>query len=294
MTRQHLTAYLRPVLTFIAVLGAVAVLWQLYLYYTYSPQTRDGKIRADVVPLATDVSAKVDKVYVHDNERVEQGDLLLSLDKERLSNALARADALVEKARVQLQSAQRENTRYQKLSTAVSAQQRDEARDALGDAKADLDQAVADRELARINLERADLYAPVDGTITNFSLRPGAYATAGQPVMSLVDSHSYYMAGYFEETKLAQIKPGDKAIIRVMGEDQPIYGHVEGISAAINDSERSTETGTLLSNVNPTFSWIRLAQRIPVRIAIDQTPEQLKLVAGRTATVTLLKEADQG
>ncbi|SEF88879.1 efflux RND transporter periplasmic adaptor subunit [Marinobacterium lutimaris] len=289
---KHLTLYLRPVLTFIAALGAVLVLWQLYQYYTYAPQTRDGKIRADVVPLATDVSGKVDKIYVRDNERVEQGDLLLSLDKERLSNALARAEAVVAKARVRMQSAQRENNRYQKLSNAVSAQERDEAHDALGDAKADLDQAVADRDLARINLERADLYAPVDGTVTNFSLRPGAYATAGQPVMSLVDSHSYYMAGYFEETKLAQIKTGDKAIIRVMGEDQPIYGHVEGISAAINDSERSTETGTLLSNVNPTFSWIRLAQRIPVRIAIDETPENLKLVAGRTATVTLLKEAE--
>lgn len=287
MTRPTPLRVLRPLVTLAAVLGAALVLWQLYLYYTYAPQTRDGKLRADVVPLATDVSGKVEAVYVHDNQVVQKGERLLSLDKERLRNALAQAEAAVERSRVQLASAQRERKRYLELKTAVSAQQKDYRQDALAQANAELHQALADRELATLNLQRADLYAPVDGVVTNFSLRPGAYASAGQPVMTLVDSSSFYVAGYFEETKLAQISEQAKAIIWVMGEPQPLRGHVEGLSVGINDSERSTASGTLLANVNPTFSWIRLAQRIPVRIAIDEIPEGMKLVAGRTVSVSL-------
>lgn len=240
MFRERTVALLRPVLTLVAVLAAVAVLWQLYLYYTYAPQTRDGKIRADVVPLATDVSGKVDSVHIHDNQVVHKGQLLLSLDKVRLRNALEQADAAVERANVQLASSRRENQRYQALQSAISQQERDNHRDAQSLAKANLDQALADQALARINLQRADLYAPVDGVITNFSLRPGAYATAGQPIMALVDSNSFYIAGYFEETKLGQIQNGDKVIIRIMGEQRPLYGHVDGLSAGINDSERTT------------------------------------------------------
>ncbi|EMH4073402.1 HlyD family secretion protein [Serratia marcescens] len=287
MFRERTLVLLRPALTLIAVLIAAGVLWQLYLYYTYAPQTRDGKIRADVVPLATDVSGKVDAVHIHDNQVVHKGQLLLSLDKVRLRNALDQAEAAVERANVQLASSQRENRRYQALQSAISQQERDNRRDAQSLAKANLDQALADRALARINLQRADLYAPVDGVITNFSLRPGAYATAGQPIMALVDSNSFYIAGYFEETKLGRIQNGDKVVIRIMGERQPLYGHVDGLSAGINDSERTTAAGNLLANVNPTFSWIRLAQRIPVRIAIDTIPHGVELIAGRTATVSL-------
>ncbi|GLR08987.1 efflux transporter periplasmic adaptor subunit [Mixta theicola] len=290
MLQRFSFTLLRPLLTLIAVLAAIVVLWQLYHYYTYAPQTRDGKISADVVPLATDVSGRVDEVYIHDNQVVRKGQLLLSLDKVRLRNALAQAEATVEQASVQLSSSRRENQRYQTLQSAISQQERDNHHDAQLLAKANLDQALADRELARINLQRADLFAPVDGVITNFSLRPGAYASAGQPVMALVDSHSFYIAGYFEETKLGHIQNGDQVIIRIMGENQPLYGHVDGLSAGINDSERTTAAGNLLANVNPTFSWIRLAQRIPVRIAIDKVPDGVQLIAGRTATVSLENE----
>lgn len=287
MFRKSTGAFLRPVLTLIAVLAAIGVLWQFYLYYTYAPQTRDGKIRADVVPLATDVSGEIEIVHIHDNQMVHRGQLLLSLDKARLHNALEQANVAVERANVQLASSLRENNRYKALQSAISQQERDNRRDTLSLAKVSLDQALADRELARINLQRADLYAPVDGVVTNFSLRPGAYATAGQPIMALVDSNSFYVAGYFEETKLGRIQNGDKVVIRIMGENQLVYGHVDGLSAGINDSERTTAAGNLLANVNPTFSWIRLAQRIPVRIAIDKIPTGVTLIAGRTATISL-------
>ncbi|HBT4619500.1 TPA: HlyD family secretion protein [Klebsiella pneumoniae] len=287
MQHRHLTVWLRKTITLLAFIAGACVLWQLYQYYVFAPQTRDGKITADVIPLATDVSGFVSRVYVRDNQHVHKGQLLLSLDKARLINAMEQANVAVEQARIKLNTARRENQRYQSLKNAISQQDQDNRRDALAMAKADLDQAIADQKLASINLQRGDLYAPVDGIVTNFSLRPGHYATAGQPVMALVDSGSFFVAGYFEETKLGKIRTGDTATIRIMGENKTITGHVESLAAGINDSERTTTTGTLLANVNPTFSWIRLAQRIPVRIKIDSVPEGVTLIAGRTVSVVI-------
>src|SRR3546814_4726711 len=85
---------------------------------------------------------------------------------------------------------------------------RDTRRAAAEEARARLSQAIADRDLARINLERAEVRSPVNGIVTNFQLRRGIYANAGQPVMTLVDSDSFYVSGYFEETKLGHIHEG--------------------------------------------------------------------------------------
>ncbi|EQB14963.1 efflux RND transporter periplasmic adaptor subunit [Sphingobium lactosutens] len=287
LTRDRLKRLIKPLLTLFVVALAIFVLWQLYTYYTFAPQTRDGKIRADVVPLAADVSGRVEQVLVRDNQVVKRGDVLFVVDHARLRNARDQAEAAVATARATLTAAEREDRRYRSLGDVVSDQDRDNRRSAAEEARARYAQAIAALELARINLERSQVRASVNGIITNFSLRPGAYATAGQPVMALVDSDSFYVAGYFEETKLPRIHPGAPVTIQVMGEDRPIKGHVEGRSAGIDDRERTTTAGTLLANVNPTFNWIRLAQRIPVRIAIDKVPRGLDLVAGRTVTVTL-------
>ncbi|MGE4429595.1 MAG: efflux RND transporter periplasmic adaptor subunit [Sphingobium sp.] len=287
LDRDTLLRLVKPALTLLMAGLAALVLWHLYGYYTYAPQTRDGKIRADVVPLAADVSGRVERVDVRDNQVVRRGDLLFVIDHVRLRNALQQAEAAVATARATLSAADREDRRYRALADIVSDQQRDDRRSTAEEAKARYAQAIADRDLARINLERAEVRAPVNGVVTNFSLRPGAYATAGQPVMALVDSDSYYVAGYFEETKLSHVRSGAHATIWVMGEDRPLSGHVEGRSAGIDDRERTTASGTLLANVNPTFSWVRLAQRVPVRIAIDKVPQGIDLIAGRTVTVTL-------
>ncbi|OYW88972.1 MAG: efflux transporter periplasmic adaptor subunit [Sphingobium sp. 32-64-5] len=285
--RDMLLRLLKPVLTLLLAGLAALVLWHFYAYYTYAPQTRDGKIRADVVPLAADVSGRVEQVHVRDNQVVRRGDVLFVIDHVRLRNALEQAEAAVATARATLSAADREDHRYRALADIVSDQQRDDRRSTAEEARARYAQAIADRNLARINLERAEVRAPVNGVVTNFSLRPGAYATAGQPVMALVDSDSYYIAGYFEETKLSHVQSGARATIWVMGEDRPLSGHVEGRSAGIDDRERTTASGALLANVNPTFSWVRLAQRVPVRIAIDKVPPGIDLIAGRTVTVTL-------
>jgi multidrug resistance efflux pump len=127
----------------------------------------------------------------------------------------------------------------------------------------------------------------VNGTLSNFSLRPGNYVTAGQPVTALVDADSYYIAGYFEETKLRRIRVGDAVRVRLMGADADLAGHVTSIAPGIEDRER-TDSSRMLANVNPTFSWVRLAQRVPVRITLDQP---IKLVAGQTATVMVRAES---
>lgn len=274
-------------LTLLLALLAAMVVWQLYAYYTYAPQTRDGKIEADVVPLAADVSGRVTAVYVHDNQVVKRGEILFLVDRERLANALQRADATVGTARATMASAEREDRRYRSLAGVVSMQDIDTRRSSAEQARASYAQALADRDLARINLERSAVRAPVNGTVTNFSLRPGAYATASTPVMAIVDSDSFYIAGYFEETKLPRIHDGAKVTARVMGEPHPILGHVTGLSAGIDDRERTTTAGTLLANVNPTFSWVRLAQRVPVRVAIDRVPAGMVLISGRTVTVAV-------
>ncbi len=287
MIKRKVTSVFKVLMTTGAVLFAGAVVWNMYSYYHYAPQTRDGKILADIVPLATDISGTVEAVYVHDNQSVSKGTLLFSLDKQRLTSEVSQARAMVKQAKSTLHAADREYNRYLRLKSAVSAQQRDDKKDALAIARANLEKSQADLELAQINLNRADIYSPVDGVITNFSLKPGTFANAGVPVMALVDQSSFYVSGYFEETKLSRIRNGAMATVFVMGESKPMYGHVEGLSAGINDTERTTASGNLLANVNPTFSWIRLAQRIPVRIKLDTVPPEFVLIAGRTVSIAI-------
>ncbi|HIE1388996.1 TPA: efflux RND transporter periplasmic adaptor subunit [Pseudomonas aeruginosa] len=287
MLPQLTARLLKLTLTLVLASLALFTLWHLYTYYTYSPQTRDGKIKADVVPLAADVSGRIDDVKVHDNQRVRRGELLFTIDHVRLTNAVSTAQAALAVAEAQSESAQREYRRYQKLKDVVAPQELDIRQSAAKEAVANRQRAATALEHARIDLARARVTAPVNGIVTNFSLRAGAYAIAGQPVMALVDEDSYYVAGYFEETKLSRIRTGMRATVHIMGEQQTLQGHVESLSAGIEDRERTTSTGTLLANVNPTFSWVRLAQRIPVRIALDEVPANVQLIAGRTATVVL-------
>jgi multidrug resistance efflux pump len=157
-------------------------------------------------------------------------------------------------------------------------------------AEANLEQAKAQRDVAALNLTRSEIRSPVDGVITNLELEPGDYVSVGSAVMALVDSATLHVDGYFEETKLAHIHPGDPVLIRLMGESRVVHGHVESVAGAIADRDR---TDGLLANVNPTFDWVRLAQRIPVRIAIDSVPQGLRLIPGRTATVAVGADVPQ-
>ena len=180
--------------------------------------------------------------------------------------------------------------RYSELSklsdAAVSQQKVELARATAQEAKATYDKAVADRDVAKLNLARSEVRASVNGQIANMRLRPGDYATVGRGVMALIDEDTLHVEGYFEETKLPRIHVGDRATICLIGERSALSGHVESIAGGIEDRERSAGAN-LLANVNPTFSWVRLAQRIPVRIALDPLPVGVSLVSGRTATVEI-------
>src|SRR5262249_696195 len=194
----------RFALTGLMVAIALWAGWKLWDYSFDAPWTRDGHVRADVVPVAPDVAGFVTEVLVKDNQRVERGDVLFRIDRARYAIALAQADAVVEAKRALLEQANADLKRYSALTTdvTVTKQKMDQVIAAQATAKAALDQAIADRGLARLNLERSEVKASVSGVITNMELRPGAYLTPGKGVMALIDSGTLRVEGYFEETKL--------------------------------------------------------------------------------------------
>lgn len=277
----------RPALTLVIVAAALVAGRGLWVYYQDEPWTRDGRVRADVVTIAPDVSGLITEVAVRDNQPVKHGDVLFRIDPERFELALAQADAAATNSKAQMDEAEREATRYGQLNQlSVSKETQEQRLTNAESAEAAYRQAVADRAVAELNLRRSVVRSPVDGTVTNVLLEPGDYVTTGKGVMALVDSATLRVEGYFEETKLPKIHEGDKVQVRLMGERQVLTGHVESIAAGIADRERS-DSPDLLANVDPTFNWVRLAQRVPVRIKLDPVPPGVELVLGRTATVTV-------
>jgi multidrug resistance efflux pump len=277
----------RPILTLLIVAAAVVAGRHLWIYYQDEPWTRDGRVRADIVTIAPDVPGWITQIMVHDNQTVKKGDVLFRIDPDRFELALAQADAVVASRKAQMDEALRESTRYQRLDQLSVSKETQEQRQTNAEAAtASYRQAVADRAVAALNLHRSVMLSPVDGTVTNVQLEPGDYVTTGKGVMALVDSDTLRVEGYFEETKLPRIHIGDRVQVRLMGEPRLITGHVESIAAGIADRER-TDTPDLLANVNPTFDWVRLAQRVPVRVKPDIVPPGVDLVVGRTATVTV-------
>lgn len=220
-----------------AVTAAVAVLailvgWWLWDYYINEPWTRDGRIRADVVKVAADVSGVVTEVKVKDNQTVRRGDILFIIDKDRYKIALQQADAALASRKISLEQARRDLERFRQLNkgSVVSQQAAEQAETAAGQAQAAYQLALADRQLAQLNLDRTEIKSPVNGRITNLDLRPGNYVSPNAAVAALVDNDSFYVVGYFEETKLPHIRIGDPVSIEVMGEKTSMRGHVEGLA----------------------------------------------------------------
>jgi len=287
----------RVTVTLIAVGIAAVIGWQLWVYYLEAPWTRDGRVRADVVQVAADVSGLVSEVLVHDNQTVNRGQVLFRIDPVRFQIALRDARASVDNKLAAAQEAGRETNRYNRLNQlSVSQEQQQQRHATAAEAEAAYNQALASRDLAALNLARSEVRASVNGLVTNFDMRSGDYVDAGRPLFALIDADSFYVDGYFEESKLPRIKINDPARIYLIGESAVIEGHVDSIAGGIADRERQG-SADLLANVNPTFSWVRLAQRVPVRIALDHVPTDVRVVTGRTATVVVLspgQAANQG
>ena len=289
MTMKNLAFTSGQVLLTLSMAACAAVLgWHIWSFYMEAPWTRDAHVRADIVRLAPDVSGPVTEVLVSDNAQVEKGTPLFRIETDRFELALREAETQVTGSRAASELAKIDFERYQLLASkeAASLKERQQAESRMYQAEAAYRSALVARDLAKLNLERTTLKAPASGAITNFSLRKGNYVQAGNAVGVLVERQSIYLAGYFEETKLPRIHVGDPVAIKIMGEAEWLTGHVAGIAAGIEDRERSDTAGSLAS-VAPTFSWVRLAQRVPVRIEIDDVPKEVRLIAGRTATVSI-------
>jgi len=310
-----LASVLRVAVTLIVVAAGLYAGRRVWLHYQVDPWTRDGRVRADVVQIAPDVSGLVTKVAVNHDQAVKRGQLLFVIDRDRFELALRQADAAivtaqatikVQKAaivthRAALGEALREAARNDGLGSLVSRElteqshtkvAQEEAAIAQGEAavtqaEASLGQAETARAVAALNLDRTEVRAPVDGMLSDVNVRIGDYVSPGRAVMAMVDSASLRVEGYFEETKIPLLHVGQAVEVRLMGEETPLRGRIQSISPAIEDRERGPSSN-LLPNVNPTFSWVRLAQRIPVRIALDKVPADIRLIAGRTASVTAL------
>ncbi|KTC20066.1 hypothetical protein AO392_16935 [Pseudomonas putida] len=280
----------RVVLTLLVVSLATVLVWQMVLYYMFAPWTRDGHIRADVIQIAPDVSGLIQQVSVRDNQVVKRGDVLFSIDQDRFHLALRQAQATLAERRETLAQAQREARRNRGLGNLVAQEQLEESQSRQARAQSALAEAQVAVDAAQLNLDRSVVRSPVDGYLNDRAPRAHEFVSAGRPVLSVVDSNSYHVDGYFEETKLGGIHIGQAVDIRVMGDDARLRGRVQSIAAGIEDRDRSSGAN-LLPNVNPAFSWVRLAQRIPVRIAFDEVPENFRMIAGRTATVSIIEDA---
>jgi len=282
--KTSLLAVGRFIVTMAAVAVACVLAWRLWQHYEVEPWTRDGRVKADVVQVAPDVTGQVTNVLVHDNQQVKIGDVLFEVDRARFELALRQAEAAEQAQRATLDQALKESRRNNDLRDLVSAETREQGSSRVDQLRAALAQAVVARDMAKLNLERTRVVSPVNGTVSNLDLRTGSYVSAGRAVMALIDSDSYYVEGYFEETKLPSIQIGDAVVVLPMGASLRLKGHVESLAGGVADRDRSTSSN-LLSSVNPTFNWVRLAQRIPVRIKLEALPAGARLVAGQTVTV---------
>jgi multidrug resistance efflux pump len=286
--RQYLAANdrRRYVITGVALLIALLLAYALWYHFFRSPWTRDGRVRVEVVDIAAQIPGQVISLPVADNQRVKKGDLLFEIDPIDYQLALTQAESTVKTRDFDLKIAQQDAERRQKLGEAVSAEERLTYLNSADVAAAAYQSALAALRQAQVNLNRTKIYSPVNGYVTNLTLRIGDYATPGQIKLSVVDSDSFWIAGYFEETKLPNIHIGDYAHIRLMGWNPEVSGHVESIARGIADTDAGS--GILgLENVNPIFTWVRLAQRIPVRIAIDHVPNDVTIAAGQTCTIVV-------
>ena len=262
----------------------------LWEHYMNTPWTRDGRVRADIINVAADVNGYVVGVPVKDNQLVKKGDVLLEIDPEHYEIMVKQAQSLVasRKATWEMRKVNA-HRRADMDSLVISRENRDDASNIADSALADYQHALAQLDAAQLNLKRTKVLATVDGYVTNLNVHRGDYARVGDPKMAVIDKDSFWVYGFFEETKLPHIRVGDKADLQMMS-GEVLKGHGESISRGIYDRD-NPESRELVADVNPTFNWVRLAQRVPVRIHIDEIPDGFLLAAGTTCTVIVQQDA---
>jgi multidrug resistance efflux pump len=274
-------------ITLMTVALAAVFVWKLWEVYMAAPWTRDGTVRVYVVTMAPEVAGRVVDLPVRDNQYVRKGDLLMVIEPTNYEIAVKLAEAAVAQAEAIAMNAQADSVRRDRLMrAAVSNEERETFKSRWLSAEASYQQTVANLDQARVNLKRTRIVAPVNGYVTNLLAQLGDYATVGEKIISVVNADSFWVDGYFEETNLRGIRVDDQASIKLMGHSQIIRGHVDSIARGIS-VPNAQPNGQGLATVNPIFTWVRLAQRIPVRVHIDEIPDGVVLSAGMTATVQI-------
>ena len=274
--------------TLLIVALAAAGAYELWNYYMLSPWTRDARVRADVVTIAPQVAGYVEDLQVKDNQFVHKGDVLFKIDAADYRIALDRAKAQAQRDAAALEYARADERRKAMLEPegTISKDTHQKTISTLHQSEAALALDEAAIAKAELDLSRVVIRAPVNGFVTNLTLVVGQYAAVGTKLMALIDSDSYRVEGYFEETKIPAVIRNGTVEIYLMSGGQPLRGHVESVSRGITD--RDNPAGPeLLANVTPTFEWVRLAQRIPVRIHIDDVPPGVLISSGMTCTVVV-------
>ena len=292
--QQGITRYIRYLVTLGAVAVAGYTLSVMFEEYLFHPWTRDGHVRAQVVRITPRVSGPIVELPVSDNQFVHKGDLLFKIDPRTYALAVEQAEARLKQAQasalVSLDQATRARDLHTRDKGAISEQSLVRKENNLLVSNADVEVAEANLHAARLDLEFTEVRAPVDGYVTNLKLRHGTQTVANQPALALIDSNSFWVYGFFKETQIRNVRSGDQTVIKLMTyPDQPLDGVVESIGWGISQQDGQSDAD-LLPAINPTFDWIRLAQRIPVRIRLTRVPEDVELRVGTTASVFITTE----
>jgi multidrug resistance efflux pump len=286
--RKSALKVLRYIATAILVVAALVAARHGWRVYMTSPWTRNGMVRVQVANVAPQISGQIVELRTHDNEHVRKGHVLYVIEKFDFEVALDNARATILNREADLEVKKAQNARRAALTTLSTSIEEKQVFD--GNAKmaaAALASARASLSQAEINLQRTEVRSPVDGYVTNLLMRVGDFARAGTPNVSVIDESSWWIDAYFEETKLANIHVGDPVEAALLGFEAPINGKVESITGGISAANAASSTQGL-PNVDPIFTWVRLVQRIPVRIRIEQVPPEVSLVAGMTCSVSVI------
>lgn len=284
---------IRIAITLLLVLLGIVAVFKVWMFYTESPWTRDAKFSADVVAIAPDVSGLLTDVPVVDNQLVTKGQTLFVIDQPRYQQALDQANADVAYYQALVAEKKREASRRVNLGPdAMSREEIEQASNALLTAQQQLAKATAVRDLARLDLERTVVRAPADGWVTNLNVHTGEFITRGATAVALVKKNSFYLLAYLEETKLHGLNKGDRAEITPLGSNRIMHGTVDSVAAAVNNSS-STSNSKGLASVDSNLEWVRLAQRVPVKIVLDDKDQQHPYPAGTTATVVIIGKQDR-
>ena len=288
------TGVLKVVATALVLLLAALAATVIWDYYVTAPWTRDGRIRVQVASIAPQVSGQITEIGVIDNQFVHKGDVLYAIDGFDFQNALDQAKTQVQMKAADYQVKRVQAERRQHLTTlATTPEEQQTYAGSATQAEAAFKSAQVQEGMAEINLDRTNVKSPVNGYITNFQMRLGDYAHEGTTNISVIDAGSYWVDGYFEETKMSHICVGDHAEAQLMGYPTPILGVVDSVTRGIAVSDAAPGTQGL-PNVDPIYTWVRLAQRVPVRMRITEVPAGIPLVSGMTATVTVMDPALEG